>query len=213
MATSTAAPARRSPARRAAILAFAWEIFLEKGYGGASMSDITERVGGSKATLYSHFRSKQELFLAVVHQKGEELYAAVSYPPKQTGNLAEDLTDFGCRLLDIVLSEKYVAYFRLVVAEAARFPMISATEYEARRDAMLAPLGGRILHEMKAGRLRLADHLEAAEIFWNLCIATVQRRALIEAMRVLTIQEIQYVAARATSILLAAYSVTDKAAE
>src|SRR5512139_2637307 len=43
------------------ILESAAEVFSQKGYNGASMSDIAEAVGLQKATLYHHFGSKQEI--------------------------------------------------------------------------------------------------------------------------------------------------------
>jgi hypothetical protein len=66
---------------------------------------------------------------------------------------------------------------------------------------------------MRAGRLRLANPLEAVDIFLKPLHCDRPTACAYWAMRVLTIQEVRYVAARATSILLAAYSVTEKAAE
>lgn len=48
--------------RREAILEKALEVFREVGFDRASMSEISKRIGGSKATLYSYFESKEELF-------------------------------------------------------------------------------------------------------------------------------------------------------
>src|SRR5690606_17572224 len=53
----------KSEARRDAILAVALEVFREVGFDAASMSQISARVGGSKATLYNYFASKEELLL------------------------------------------------------------------------------------------------------------------------------------------------------
>ncbi len=60
--------ARRTPrgeARRSALLEAAREVFLEQGYEGASIEEIVRRVGGSKASLYAYFGSKQGLFWEV----------------------------------------------------------------------------------------------------------------------------------------------------
>ncbi len=50
-------------ARREAMLAVALDLFREVGFEAASMSQIAARVGGSKATLYNYFSSKEELLL------------------------------------------------------------------------------------------------------------------------------------------------------
>ncbi|MEO6377128.1 MAG: helix-turn-helix domain-containing protein, partial [Caulobacteraceae bacterium] len=52
--------------RRQAILNVACEAFLAEGYAAVSMSAIAATLGGSKATLYAYFRSKAELFAAVM---------------------------------------------------------------------------------------------------------------------------------------------------
>src|ERR1700756_1305734 len=61
-----APPINRRDQRREAILKIAQQVFLEEGYAAASMSTIAARVGGSKGTLYNYFRSKAELFVAVI---------------------------------------------------------------------------------------------------------------------------------------------------
>ena len=57
---------RRTEAKRNAILKVARELFSQKGYQNTSMSELTERVGGSKATIYGYFKSKKLLFQAVM---------------------------------------------------------------------------------------------------------------------------------------------------
>ncbi|MCB2309169.1 TetR/AcrR family transcriptional regulator [Clostridium estertheticum] len=42
--------------------------FTEKGYYGASLFDIAEEVGIKKQSIYSHFKSKDELFLTVMNE-------------------------------------------------------------------------------------------------------------------------------------------------
>ena len=52
----------RAAAKRAQITKAAREVFLERGYAGASMDAVTALAGVSKQTLYSYFPSKGELF-------------------------------------------------------------------------------------------------------------------------------------------------------
>src|SRR6204780_476668 len=51
------------PRRR--ILAVALELFAVRGYAGTSIRDITERMGLTKAALYYHFASKEQILDAV----------------------------------------------------------------------------------------------------------------------------------------------------
>jgi AcrR family transcriptional regulator len=58
---------RRSPApdTRRRILAVALEMFSTHGYAGTSMRDISESMGMTKAALYYHFESKEQILDAV----------------------------------------------------------------------------------------------------------------------------------------------------
>jgi len=56
----------RTEEKRREIVAIASELFQEHGYDRTSMSMISERLGGSKATLYGYYKSKDELFAAVL---------------------------------------------------------------------------------------------------------------------------------------------------
>jgi AcrR family transcriptional regulator len=59
--------ATRNPDRtRAQILAAARDEFSLRGYEGARVEAIAERAGSNKRMLYYYFRSKDELFLAVM---------------------------------------------------------------------------------------------------------------------------------------------------
>ncbi|MCA0983387.1 TetR/AcrR family transcriptional regulator [Halobacillus yeomjeoni] len=42
--------------------------FAFEGYGGASMAKIAEKSGITKSTIYSHFSSKEDIYLAVLDQ-------------------------------------------------------------------------------------------------------------------------------------------------
>ncbi len=62
----TALPKRRKSVRRAEILAAAREVFLERPYEQASITEIAERAGCVVGTIYGYFENKRELFDAVV---------------------------------------------------------------------------------------------------------------------------------------------------
>lgn len=51
---------------RAAILSSASRLFNEKGFHGTSIGDIQEDAGIQRGTLYFHFKSKEDLALAVL---------------------------------------------------------------------------------------------------------------------------------------------------
>src|SRR5581483_5614381 len=73
--SSRPAPRRgrpKDPDKRVAVLRAAKQLFSRRGLSGVSMDAIAAAAGVSKLTLYSHFRSKDELFQTAVRQKCQE---------------------------------------------------------------------------------------------------------------------------------------------
>lgn len=131
---TTPAETSRSDARRRGILDVAREVFLARGYAATSMSEIAAKVGGSKGTLYNYFRSKEELFSAVIAETCRGL--AVTYfdplPPIGEGRPVRDsLVDLGVSLMEFLQTPEIVAMHRLVTGEVGRFPEIGPIFYEA----------------------------------------------------------------------------------
>ena len=59
---------KRKRLRKEEILVEATRLFAERGYEGASMGDLAERVGLRKASLFHHFPSKDVLYATVLTQ-------------------------------------------------------------------------------------------------------------------------------------------------
>lgn len=112
--------------RRQAIVEKAGEVFREEGFERASMSEIAARVGGSKATLYSYFKSKEELFVAVM--KGSVEVANVYRPfadpslPKIASfeQLREVLEAYGLHYIRLQTSDNALAVRRSLIAHGDR---------------------------------------------------------------------------------------------
>lgn len=62
---------------REQILITAKSLFIQQGYHGLAMRQISEAVGVSKAALYYHFKDKEELFLAILSGYLNEIEAAI----------------------------------------------------------------------------------------------------------------------------------------
>jgi AcrR family transcriptional regulator len=59
------------------ILETANSLFIEKGYYGLSMREISDALGVSKAALYYHFKDKEQLFLAILTAYLDDTEAAL----------------------------------------------------------------------------------------------------------------------------------------
>lgn len=64
MAAATALEAERQPAARERILESAYELFLRRGVRDVGINEVIAHAGVTKATLYHHFSSKDELVIA-----------------------------------------------------------------------------------------------------------------------------------------------------
>jgi AcrR family transcriptional regulator len=113
---------RRKEARPEEILAAALESFAERGFAATRLEDVAARAGISKGTLYLYFKSKEELFEAVVRAtllpNLERVEALTASYQGRSAELLEQL------LLTIagVLSSRAGAIPKLVIAEAGNFP-------------------------------------------------------------------------------------------
>ncbi len=54
------------------------QTFSRKGYHDTTMEEVALGAGITKPVIYQHFRSKQELYIAILSQVGEDMIAALS---------------------------------------------------------------------------------------------------------------------------------------
>ncbi|MCB9688769.1 MAG: TetR/AcrR family transcriptional regulator [Alphaproteobacteria bacterium] len=65
--------AQRRPDKRSLITEAAIEIFAEKGYSAARVSDIAKKAGVADGTIYLYFKNKEDLLLNIFEEKMDEL--------------------------------------------------------------------------------------------------------------------------------------------
>jgi len=69
---------------RERILNVALELFTEKGFDGASLREIAERLGVTKAAIYYHFASKDDILMALhmrLHEFGKDALSRMTEEP------------------------------------------------------------------------------------------------------------------------------------
>ena len=124
-----AVTATRGEIRREAMLVAARDVFLEHGFSGASIEDVVSRTGGSKASLYSYFGSKEGLFGEMVSAGCKEFLRNVAIPTAIDGSLQQTLKAFGLRFFKLYTEPGRVKLMRTVIAEATRFPQFAEQLY------------------------------------------------------------------------------------
>ncbi len=200
----TPAPRSGKDEKRAAILGIAYAAFLADGYAATSMSSIAARVGGSKATLYNYFQSKEELFAAVVREKCEEFFPRVLVELNEE-NYQHALVELGCRFLAKVFEPESIATYRLVTAESVRFPEIGRAFYNAGPVQVRRWLASNLERLIANGRIRPGDTMKMAELFFDLCMSGLHQSVLWSVAELPTAPEMRANAERGVRVFLAAY--------
>lgn len=80
---------QRAEHRRDNILSAGLAIFADKGYHAAGVADIAEQLGIGHGTFYRYFRSKRDLFDALVISITTDISSVVSREPPETDSLEE----------------------------------------------------------------------------------------------------------------------------
>lgn len=176
--SNPARPTGPSPLRaRERILSAAAELFRGQGYE-ASMDAIATAADVSKQTLYNQFGSKEELFKAIVAVRSEELRAPLSDGAGER-HPREVLTDFARQYYTVIMTPNGMAFLRMVIATAQRFPEVTGDFYELGPKRTLALLTEWMAREDRLGRLDTGDPALAAEHFTSLILGHFQLRGLL----------------------------------
>lgn len=166
--------------KTAKILDAALEVFLDSGYGVASMDAIAARAEVSKATVYTRFSSKQDLFAEVVAREcracSQRMTVAETSPAPDLATALHRIAD---TLLDIITLPRNLAIFRLVVAEWPRFPELGTVFYDSGPAVTLRNLAAFLERQRKL--LQIDDATAAAQHFISLLRGDIQIRALLGA--------------------------------
>ncbi|MFO1143991.1 MAG: TetR/AcrR family transcriptional regulator [Amaricoccus sp.] len=197
------APVQRS-AKCTQVLEGARKVFMERGFEGASVDEIARAAGTSKATLYSYFPDKRQLFEAVmrseVSRTGEVMRGEDGAEPVEVvlRRMAESFATF-------LFSPAAQEMFRVCIAEAGRFPALGAAYHASG----LGRGRGQLIAFFEAanarGELAIDDLETAADQFGALCKAGFFMRALLGAPRPAD-DEIRRVADEAVRTFLARYA-------
>ncbi len=180
MTTTLLPPAMpaRVVARRDAILAAAHDVFLDHGFDGASMSQVAQRLGGSKGTLYSYFDSKEALFEALVTETCARNSAAIFDIP-DAATLEERLTAYARHYIALVCSDWAIRMLCIIAAKAQRRPAIGRLFFESGPMAAVNGLASRFRADGDAGLLSIDDAQLAAENFSVLCRGALHLRRIL----------------------------------
>ena len=158
------------------ILGAAQALFLEQGYGATTIEQVAGQVGATKRTVYVRFTDKAGLFQAVV----KRVLDARRPDLRMVGidrSVDERLIDMGLRVLGYALDLDVVRLFRVVTAEAYRFPELNRMIEEQAAHGIGWAVRQMLEEEVRLGRLVLDDVDLATKLLLSLLIGAPTKEA------------------------------------
>jgi AcrR family transcriptional regulator len=160
---------KRSDVKRDRIVRSAAKLFLDKGYENVSINDIIEVVGGSKATIYSNFSSKEKLFEAVVEQMCADVTLQIDTQP--TGTVDEQLTRIAHSFVSKVMSPPILRFHRLMTSIGRTFPAAGRLFYATGPHTAHQIIADWIAVQQREGNIRGdQDSYQLAVLFHDMLI-------------------------------------------
>ncbi len=196
---------KKTEEKRQAIIEVATQTFGELGFDGTSMSEIRERLGGSKATLYNYFSSKEELFFEVIFTTAEGEFEAVLAALKHDENdISASLTSFGEKFLSFIYSPQIQAHRRLAIAQSGRTEL-GKQLYERGILRNYEIISDFLKKAMDTGNLKQADKTIATHHLCALLESEFFNKILLQVQGELSEEEIKAATKRAIDVFMAAY--------
>lgn len=161
-------PDRRRTERRQAMLEAARDLFVEHGFAGVALSAVVRRSGGSLATLYALFGSKEGLLRAVMAE-GRDHDLAAFEQFAESGAAPQAVLRFAAEtILRKLASPDRLALTRIAVAESLRNPDFARAFHEQVREPAIAYVAALLARWTREGRAAVDHPVDAAEQFLSL---------------------------------------------
>jgi TetR/AcrR family transcriptional repressor of mexJK operon len=173
--------ARQLAARREQLIAVAEQLFLQHGFADTSVNAIVREAGGSLATLYAEFGSKESLFESVLSARAARFFPDESSTPRQTLDAEAELRSLAAQMLKRMLSDDGLAVYRLAVHEAPRFPALRKALLEVGMPGLLDRTASYLRTLADRGALQIASSAEAPQLAASRFIALVQGQIVFSA--------------------------------
>ncbi len=184
---------------RERILQAAAEVFASQGYAGATTRGIADAAGMSELTLFRHFGTKRNLFMAMLDQYSPAAGLERILADRLTGKPRTDLMFIG-RFFLKALTERHTAIV-LTLCEAERIPEVR----EVSRDVpgrLRALLANYLRAQIELGKVRDRDPEMMAQAFLGMFFAYNISRALAGERLVMADAQVERIVAHFVEIFL-----------
>lgn len=133
---------------RERVLEAADEVFTRRGFHAARLEEIAEQAGFTRGAVYSNFRGKDELALAIIEQRIETVTTLLDEVAAAAEATASDAEAAGARFGELLAGERdWGPLFLEFVTHASRHPELAARMKELYRglgDAIATVVGATV---------------------------------------------------------------------
>lgn len=138
------------------LLSVAEQLFLEKGFDGASTTEIARRAGCNQTLVHYYFRTKQNLFCTIFEKKFLVLYQGfMSFSLAENLSFQDKLKFFIETHFELISSDLRLPL--LITKEIHRFPQLIETIKQrilSKPTEMAIAFEQELQQEIDAGRMR-----------------------------------------------------------
>jgi AcrR family transcriptional regulator len=165
--------------RHDALLDHALSIFMQEGYGRASIAKIAQSAGISTRTIYERYQNKAELMLASVSRMIEKDVADLqSIPSMDTMTTQAALNALGEKMMKRVMSKELISFYRMAVAEAIHMPEVASKMKAIGPLRIQGVIANYLSKQASQDLLPQQDFAKAAALFCEMLIAEPRNKAL-----------------------------------
>jgi AcrR family transcriptional regulator len=199
----------RTDEKRKEIVQAAAELFEKFGYDRCSMAALSERLGGSKATLYGYFPSKEELLRAVLDFQVATDADRIMRDFPASDDLRQSLMQLGTAYLNKRMSSLPITNIRMVATQPAGSTM-GKDFYESIIRPAFRRLADKFEALIKEGKLKAGDP-EVMMLHWKgLCDWDFFEQRLLGAIDGPDPKQIRKAVALAADAFLQLYGAPEK---
>ena len=139
--------AEKKAETRASLLLAAEDVFGRRGFQAASVDEVAEAAGFTKGAVYTHFESKEDLFLAMLDERFAERIEQIQEVLSDEHEPAEQAREAGDDFMAFLDADpRWSPIFFEFWAHAVRNPAVASklvVRYRALRAAVAAAIGRR----------------------------------------------------------------------
>jgi AcrR family transcriptional regulator len=161
--------------RRAEIVGAARTVFARRGFDQGIMDEIAQEAGVAKGTLYLYFRSKTEIFKAILDHDMRALNASTLERLSAATSLKEMIRAYA--LVRIEAAEANKEFFRIMDSGSGALSYTRSQYRDWLRGPVLQ-LASALEKASKAGEIRQLEPERIAWLIVDMTKGTIQRRLL-----------------------------------